>query len=202
VAARVTPKTKEGEPLSDDRPTQPPIEAPAAADVTGTPADESLVTPAELTVVEAPPPPPDGATPEATTFGPCLKCRAQVNLAETFRVGGGKANGIPSSPGMRMHRLGTLKKTQIGEVCGPVAEALIFHVVYQVAGRHLDRARLAAPQSPEENYEVLDMWEDALSREMASRFKAVDKETGQPILGAAPAKIPVVVTTWKFIGAM
>jgi hypothetical protein len=136
-------------------------------------------------------------TPQAQTHGRCLKCAAMVELDETFRPGDPGGNGGGNVP--RMHRLGADRKNPIGEVCGPVAMALLFHVIGHaiVNGQpSVMRFKLGALQTPEENYDgVVPMWE-ALIR---GTFKAADPKGAMLIGVEAPI---VVVASWASIGAM
>lgn len=125
----------------------------------------------------------------AEAGGRCLKCAAIVPISATFQRENG--NG-PAGP--LLHRLGTDRKNPIGEVCGPVAKALYFHVIAYV-GNLVMRQKLPTLQTPEENYdEVIPMWEQAIQ----SMVKARD-EKGNMIVGA---QLPgVVIVSWAHVGA-
>jgi hypothetical protein len=136
---------------------------------------------------------PASTTPEPQPGGRCLKCGALVALADTFKPG--EENG----QGQRLHRIGTDRKNPIGEVCGPVATALVFHVIAHaiINGQPaVMRRKMLSLQAPEENYDaVVTQWEAAIR----STFKAVAKEGGQ-LVGVEPP--PVVVSSWAQIGAL
>lgn len=121
--------------------------------------------------------------------GRCLKCAAIVPLSATFQRENG--NGLE---GPLLHRVGTDLKNTIGEVCGPVAKALYFHVVAHVGGLIM-RTKLPTLQHPEENYDqVLRMWEHAIQ----ATVKGKDTD-GHVLVGARLP--PVVIVSWAHVGA-
>jgi hypothetical protein len=130
---------------------------------------------------------------ESKPAGRCLKCAQILALDEAFSRGEEGNGGGPL-----YHRIGTTRKNEIGEVCGPVAKALLFHVVaHTVLNGHPAVLRRLMPslQTPEENYAgVVPMWEAAIQQTL----RAAD-EKGHPIVGMKPPNI--VVTSWNHVGA-
>lgn len=112
--------------------------------------------------------------------GRCVKCGEVVPLARTFQADNG--TGIP------LHHAA-------GKDCGPVAKALLFHVVAHV-GPMLMRVKLPSLYAPEERYDqVLGQWEAALQ----ATIRASDQK-GAMLIGAAVPQ--VVITSWAQVGVL
>lgn len=136
---------------------------------------------------EAPPAPPP------VPMGRCASCRTVMPLADTFERDEGESR-------VRVHRVGATKNNIVGtRICGPVVRAILFHVwlKHQEGDKpeRTIRAILPAGVPPEENPDVLDMWERGVEAQLVDERK----ERGEvPDAGAPP--ITVVVERWAYMG--
>lgn len=112
--------------------------------------------------------------------GRCVKCGEVVPLARTFQADNGT---------------GALLHHAAGKDCGPVAKALLFHVVAHV-GPMLMRVKLPSLYLPEERYdEVLGQWDAMLQATIQAR-----DQKGAILIGAAVPQ--VVITSWARVGVL
>lgn len=114
--------------------------------------------------------------------GRCLQCHAIVPLEDAF----------PKLPvnGERT----PLIHLREGAHCGPVAKALIYHVVGLIGPNHVV-SRQPTLQTPEENYvQVLAMWRAAIEAGIQIR-----DDKGSIVIGAQRPHL--VIIDWKPIGA-
>lgn len=124
----------------------------------------------------------NGAAPPEGPFGRCLKCGEIMPLAITYP----RVNG----PGNTHHDARTANLCE-----GPVATALLYHVVGLIGPVTLV-SKQPTLQTPEENYDqVIEMWRHAIEADIRIR-----DQKGAIVIGQARPR--VLIVDWKPIGVV